>query len=262
MAVCAHDFTFNGKALSSFDTEYLLIDIDETEDSPGISRAFQQSTLTNDNSVVYFYDAIGSALLEFDITICRKDGDNLTPANSKELSDWLMGQVIPREAYFTSCQGESAVYDDTRFIGGFTNSTYAQTGSNRRFAMTFHFTNISPFGFTAETTYNVPGAIVNSGSVTGEPVYPVITIVPDGTGTVTINNTDDPSVGAFSIEVTDGTTVIVNDRNLLTSGGQLYSFENLNTFYWPALVDGENHIEVTGPAMVTMTTRFYKNLGA
>lgn len=261
MAVCAQDFTYNGKALSSFDTEYLLIDIDETEDSPGISRAFQQSALTNDNSVVYFYDAIGSSLIEFDITICRKDGADLTPANSKELSDWLMGEVIPREAFFTSCQGESAVYDDTYYIGGFTNSTYAQVGSNRRFAMTFHFTNISPFGFTAEETYVVPGTIVNSGSRTGEPIYPLITIVPSRTGTVTINNTDDPSVGAFSIEVHEGTTVIVNDRNLLTSGGLLYSFDNLNNFYWPALVDGENHIEVTGDATVTMTTRFYKNLG-
>ena len=261
MGVCAQDFTFNNKALSSFATAYALVDIDETDSSPGISRAFQQSSLTNDNSVVYFYDAIGSSLLEFDITVCRYDGEDLTPANCKELSDWLMGQVVPREAYFTACSGESAIYDGTYFVGGFTSSSYTQAGTSRRFAMTFHFCNISPFGFTAETTYSVPGTITNSGSVTGEPIYPVVTIVPSGTGTVTINNTDDTSVGAFSIEVEDGTTVIINDRNLFTSGGQLYSFENLNNFYWPALVDGENHIEVTGDATVTMTTRFYKNLG-
>ena len=261
MAVCAQDFTFNNKALSSFTTEYALVDFDETDSSPGITRAFQQSALTNDNSVVYFYDAIGSSLIEFDITICRMDGDDLTPEDSKELSDWLIGEVIPREAFFTSCDVDSAVYDNTYFIGGFTSSSYTQAGSARRFGMTFHFVNISPYGFTAEETFNVPGVIPNTGSRTGEVVYPVITIVPSATGIVTINNTDDTSVDAFSINMTSGTTVIVNDRNLFKTNGDLYSFENLNNFNWPALLDGDNHIVTTGDATVTMTTRFYKNLG-
>ena len=47
----------------------LITDFDETEDSPGISRSIQQSAITNDNSVVYFYDIIGTSLIEFDVTI-------------------------------------------------------------------------------------------------------------------------------------------------------------------------------------------------
>lgn len=261
MAVSARDFTFNGKALSSFSTEYVLADFDETDSGVGVSRIFQQSNMTNDNSVVYFYDAVGSALLEFDISVCRLDGEDLTPANCKELSDWLMGEVVPRVCYFTGCDSESAVYDDTEFIGGFTTSNYTQIGTSRRIAMTFHFTNISAFGFTPEYTFAVPATITNPGSKTGEPVYPVITITPTGTGTVTINNTDDTSVGAFSIGVQKGTKVIIDDRNLYEEDGDLYDFDNLNNFYWPALVDGTNHITVSGPATVTMKTRFYKNLG-
>ena len=264
MAVFAKDFTFNNIALSSFSAEYCLVDFDDEDNSTALSRSFQQSSITNDNSVVYFYDAIGSALLEFDITICRKDDKDLTPANAKELSDWLMGEHIPRVAYFTSCDDEHAVYDDTDFIGGFTQSSYTQRGTTQKMGMTFHFQNISPYGFTKEvsvTTSEGTVTLENTGSRTGELIWPTITINPTAAGKVHINNLSDPSVGSFIINMKSDTPVIIEDRNVFTANGELYSFDNLDNFNWPALVDGENEILIYGAATVTITARFYKNLG-
>lgn len=278
MSIIAENFYYNGKMLSYFSTEYMIVDIDNLSRLPISSRTMQTSMLTNDSPLTYFYGTVGSNVITFDITICRKDEKYLTVNNCKELSDWLLSVSYPKQLNFTLCN--YGVLQDTVFIGMFTASSYIQSGNERKQAMVFTFQNISPYGFTQIQRFgmdeNYPyNMIVSSGSKTGEVIYPTIAINPRATGTVTINNIDDTSVGPFSIEVEAGIPIIVEDRNLYTATAEYdsvdkrtyyykngpYSFSHLNNFNWLGILDSiNNNIEMTGSADVVLSMRFYKNL--
>ena len=66
----------------------------------------------------------------------------------------------------------------------------------------------------------------------------------------------------LSINVTQGNTITIEDYNAFDSDGEPYSiskyFDNLN---WVYLYDNNNTITVTGSADVTITARFFKNVG-
>ena len=133
----------------------------------------------------------------------------------------------------------------------------------------FDFENISPYGFTEEVGVTIKSSgssgktatFLNIGDAIGLKILPKITITPKATGTVTISNTAD-SREPLSINVTQGKVITIEDYNAFDSDGKPYSiskyFNNLN---WVYLYDINNAIAVVGSADVTITARFFKNVG-
>ena len=264
MSIIARNFTFNGVALNDFDDKYMLVDLDNQDRGNAFSRQLQTSMITNDSPITHYYGSTASNVITFDIAICRRDWEFLTVEDCNQLSNWLMGDPIPKECHFDSCN--VAVFNNTYFIGSFVSSSYLQSGLEQKYAMIFSFQNMSGYGFTPRYGYalstEVSNVVTTQGSSTGEMIYPDFVITPNETGIVTINNLTDTSMDELSLNVTSGKVIKVSDRNLLNDDDTLCDMRtHLNTYNWPCLLNGRNEIYVTGNAVIQMYVRYFVNLG-
>ena len=261
--IYAQDFTYDGIALSSISTDYIVAGFDDYEGEANIlSRSVNRSDITYDQPLTYDYGAVDSDVYTFELTILKKSGEGLTKSNVRDLVGWLMSPVVPKWLTFDGCGGE--VYDGLCYMGRFTSVVYAGSSGSVKYGLTFKFESISPYAFSVEHTYvaqpNTTITINNTGTAVGKTILPKITIEPTATGIVTINNLDD-DIEAFSIDVTANQTVIVENHYCKLANGSIYPFTNLNNYNWVTIKDGENRIVVTGDATVTFQMRFFEAIG-
>lgn len=275
--VQAKDFTFNNISLSdiipnadlvTFDTMPSDTDVDVFNGKVNKSDIHYNSPITN------FYSLVPKENLEFSIVISKRDGDYLTQDEVSALVGWLTAPHEPVECYFTPYDDNDywnthIVHSGVFYIGVFHSWGYSEMGQVGKMGIRFDFENISPYGFTEEVGVTIKSSgssgktatFLNIGDAIGLKILPKITITPKATGTVTISNTAD-SREPLSINVTQGKVITIEDYNAFDSDGKPYSiskyFNNLN---WVYLYDINNAITVIGSADVTITARFFKNVG-
>lgn len=269
MILHAKDFTYNGTSLSDINEDFIVISFGDgghNSDVELLTRTVNRSPVSYDQPITFDYGAVDSDVFTFTLTICHKDGGDITRAEAKELISWLMSPVVPQWLSIEGCGNE--VYEDIFYKGRFVHAGYEDISDARKIGMTFNFENIAPYGFTKEYTYQFPtssgsmsGDIENLGTAVGKTVLPEIRITPNASGRVTINNTADSSVGALSINVTNGQPVILRNYACYLTDGSLYDLDKMDNFNWVVLKDGINTITITGDCTVTMKVRYFEALG-
>jgi hypothetical protein len=257
----AQDFNYDGTSLSSINSDFIVVAFEVNDPDPAHQRTINQSGITNDNYVKHYYGHIADTALSFDITIARCSEDHISKSDAQTLSDWLFAHSDPRVLYLVPRNGDHVMYENTDFIGSFTSMQF--NGDHN--ALTFHFENISGYAFTKPQTYTIATldnngvyTITPNGSKTGEVVYPTILVRPNATGTlsITMRGTDQ-----FLVDMTDGVNFYIRDCGLYREDGSLYSFDNLHSFNWPYLIDGENVWTFTGDATLEVTARYLITTG-
>jgi hypothetical protein len=273
MAVQAKDFTFDGVSLSSIGADFVLVTMDSSPteiDVDYFNEQVNRSDFNYDVPVTHFYNKYGSDVLKFEITIAHDSGKPLTAEDIIKLNKWLLAPKTPKVAYFTPYDdcGDYSMYKDVDYIGVFVGSKYSSIGQVGKIAVTYSFENISHYAFSKQEVYNMSprqsndaSVVITGGGSSGEYSYPEIIITPNSNCIVTIKN-NDVDQDAFSITVQSGVEIIISDFNIRTTNeGALYSFDNVNNLYFPFLIDGENHLTITGDADVTFKVRFCVNIG-
>lgn len=272
MSIFAKDFTFNGTSLSEKNDYYALVSFDSDFNTSTIfSRSISKGKLTYDRVITNNYAALDSDVIKFDLTICKaceEAGKGFTQNEVRELIGWLTSPTEPKELYFTGIDGDE-VYVNAHYFGRFVKGEYVEQGNADKQAVTFYFENTSAYAFTKEYEYEIISTnssngvleIVNTGSSVSIPIVPRILIAPTETGIVTINNTNDSSMEAFSLNVTTGKNIIIENNNLFNEDGSLMDYSQCNNLNMPILLDGSNTISVTGAAVVTIKARYLINLG-
>ena len=260
--VFATDFTYDDISLSSFG-EYIVAGFDDAGgDESLLSRSVNRSDITYDQPLTYDYGCVDEDVYSFELTILKRSGEGFTQGEVRNLVGWLASPVTPRWLTFAGCTDE--IYDEVYYKGRFVAANYEGGTSSNKAGITFTFENVSPYAFTQEYKYTIDGGktlvINNLGTKVGKTVLPKITIVPSGTGIVTIDNTDD-NTDPFSIFVVGNQNVIVEDHNCMLENGDIYPFSNLNNYNWVTLKDGINHITVTGDCKIIIQVRFYEAIG-
>lgn len=259
MAIYGSDFTYDGTSLSSIDDDYILVSFEENDSETMYKRTINQSNITNDNYIKYYYGHMADQPITLKLTISRCE-DALTKQDAKVLTDWLFANSDPRVLFVTPRTGDFGVFENVDFIGAFTTMNYEANHN----AISFTFENISGYAFTKPQTFTIDTGeessltITNSGSQAGEVIYPEISVEPNETGTLAIAV---GGVSTFSVQMTEGEPFVIRDRNMYKPNGTLYSFENLNNFNWPYLNNGDNVWSFTGDANITVTTRFLVTTG-
>lgn len=262
MTIFGRDFTYDGVTLSSINDDYALVSIGTNDnDDVMYERAINSSNITDDNYIKHYYGHMADPVLEFDVTITRCSELPMTKADAKVLTDWLFAYSEPKVLSVEPRPGEFGAAEDIEFIGAFTSMHYEAGYS----AITFHFENISAYAFTRIHTYNIDTGlsplytIENTGSKTGELIFPKITVNPQQSGALRITI---GGLSTFSVVVTNGINFIIEDRNMYRPGGALYSFDNLNNFNWPYLTDGINVCTFGGARCnLIIETRFLVTTG-
>lgn len=271
MAVFANDFTFNGISLSSISQSYALVSFDNGSDSSAImNRSVERSEITYDRVLTDDYGAVDSNVMQFDITICNacdRTGESFTKDEIKKIIGWLTSPVEPKLLYFTGDGTE--IYTGLQFIGRFTKAEYVGRGGNYKDGIKAYFENVSPYAFTEEQTYTINSYsdsngvldITNTGTATGKIVIPKITISVLDSGKITVNNTSDTSMDAFSFTGTQGDVITINNYNLFKADGTLFDFDKCDNLNFPVMLDGVNTFSVTGHCTVTITVRYFEDIG-
>ena len=275
--VQAKDFTFNNISLSDIIPNADLVTFDTMPSDTNVeifNGKVNKSDIHYNSPITNFYSLVPKNNLEFSIVISKNDGDYLTQDEISALVSWLTAPHEPVECYFTPYNDNDywnthIVHSGVFYIGVFHSWGYSEMGQVGKMGIRFDFENISPYGFTEEVSVIIRSSgtdsqtipFLNIGDAVGLKVLPKITITPTATGTVTIANTVD-SREPLSINVTQGKTITIEDYNAFDNDDELYSiskyFNNLN---WIYLYDNNNMISVTGSADVTITARFFKNVG-
>lgn len=259
MNIYGQDLIYNGTALSSLDTDFLLASLGDDTSDAMYERSISGGAITNDNYIKHYYGHIADDVLEFDVTITRCSG-RLTKADAKMLTDWFFAYSEPKVLEVVPRDGDFGVHENVEFIGAFVSMNY----DGEHDMITFHFENISAYAFTKVQTYTIDTSetlsytITNIGSKTGEIVYPKITVTPAESGVLRITM---GGTTTFSVQMTDNTPFIIDDRNMYLQDGSLYSFDNINNFNWPYLKDGENVWTFSGNAALTVETRYLVTTG-
>lgn len=260
MAIYGADFVYNGTSLKSIDEDYMLASFDQSE-NVAHQRRINSSEITNDNYIQHYYGHVADTPLEFDLTITRCQ-EEITQEDAKKLSDWLFATSEPKVMYLVPGADDNAMYRGTDFIGAFTEMRYAEGNT----AVTFHFMNISGYAFSKLQSIEVDMReadtieIPMNGSMAGEIIYPVVRIAPVSSGTLDIIMQGGDT---FSVDIQNGNNFVINDRNLFYEDGSLCSFDNLNNFNWPYLLNGNNvwTLSGSGVAIVTVETRHLVTTG-
>lgn len=260
--VYAIDFTYNDIPLYSFG-EYIVAGFDEAGgDEAILSRSVNRSDITYDQPLAYDYGCVDEGVYSLELTIMKKSGEEFTQGEVRNLVGWLMSPTTPQWLNFTGCSTQ--IYDELYYLGRFVSANYSGGTSSQKIGVTFTFESTSPYGFTREYKYTIKNnrrlIINNPGTKVGKTILPRIEIIPTATGIVTIDNADD-NIAPFSINVTNGEMVIVENHYCRKENGLLYPITNLNNYNWVTIKDGVNHIDVTGSATVIIKVRFYEALG-
>lgn len=255
MSVFAGDFTYDGTALSSLSGGYMVVALDVGREAAH-QRTINHSEITNDNYVQHYYGHVADTPLKLSVTITKSaDDEQFTRTDANAIADWLFHYSEPKVLYFTPCESDNVMYEDTDFIGAFTAMEYMDGNDG----VTLNFECISGYAFskvqttTVDTSVNDAVTITSGGNMAGEIVYPVVRVHPLASGVLTIamNGADE-----FQVEMDDGVDFYISDRNMFLTDGSLYSFENLVNFNWPYLKDGDNVWTFGGAAELTIEARY------
>jgi hypothetical protein len=264
---------FNGTLLSQLDNAFILVDfsssvVDASDEM--LNGKINRSDFHHDSPITHYYDKVAGDVLKFSITISKSNGEMLTKSDVKKLTGWLLSPIEPKVCNFIPYEGaETPVYSDVDYIGNFTDFSYVEMSQFHKMGITFSFENISQYAFTKEKEYSITSTgaggasltIENSGTATGELVYPVIEVNPNADGVISIQNMSNSNIGALEMDVYKNDSFIISDRNMIRPDGSLYGFRNLHNLNWVALVDGENTIKLTGNCNIVIKTRFFENVG-
>lgn len=272
MAKYGSKFEFNGK--SSEDYGVILASVGETNSyEMGLDRSIIRGEINKYRTQVNHLGTKYADVLLFEFTIVKNPCDNanqkdmmFTRSEIRNINAWLTGPEIPKILHF---------YDSDEYVDYFaiiSNVTDNAIG-DKIYSLTFSVTCDSPFGYselitkTISSTSSMTSTITNLSDDISNYVYPIITITPNVTGTVTIKNTTDEEQ-SISISVKKGLEITVNCKlqTFYDSIGLLdladIGLSDEFDIYIPRLLCGDNSITITGNCSATFKYRYPKKVGA
>ena len=271
MAKYGSKFEFDGKSSEDYGIVLASTGVSNSCEM-GLDRTIIRGEMNKYRSQANHLGAKYSDVLSFDFTViknpCNKNPNDLlfTRSEIRNINAWLTGPEIPKILHF---------YDSDEYVDYFaiiSNVTDNAIG-DKIYSLTFSVMCDSPFGYselitkTISSTSSTTSTITNLSDDISNCVYPIITITPNVTGTVTIKNTTDEEQ-SISISVKKGLEITVNCKlqTFYDSIGLLdladIGLSDEFDIYIPRLLCGDNSITITGNCSATFKYRYPKKVGA
>lgn len=246
MAVYCQDFTFNGKTLSSFDPDLVVVSFTDSRynsDVTVVNRSVQRSEITYDDALTYDYGVLDNDVYRFTITLANEHADYLSQDLVRKLTSWLISPTEPKWLEFTRYpnpegRAKDPVYLDVQFKGRFIRTSMDDIGGVNKVGITFEFENISPYGFTKQYAWEVDSTLETQtatlstpGTDIGKLVTPVVLIE---SHTSTQDGLIDHETGTQYIDAED--TEALNLEYNDEAEGQTISIQNLDANTAPFII--------------------------
>lgn len=273
-------FTFNGHSSTEF---HLVLAAFDTQDEMemGITRSVEHGEFAKYRSRPNHTGAVYDDVLQFDITLIKdpcyfssQKEMEFTRREVGKLNAWLTGPQYPSLFHMEDYPDDTTADEQVDYFVtvGEVSSTYL----NGVCGLTYTLYCDSPYGYSPEiintltctTALPYDDAIVNNSDELQSYEYPTLEIVPKSTGKLTWKNITDDNK-SLTIDVLQDNNIYLDCRNLVPRDdtGALITLESMGitdtgNLYWPRLCAGENHIQITGDAIITMKHREARKVGA
>ena len=261
-------FNYNGNSTNTIITacRLILASFDPVTEVVGSERTTVQGDRTITRTVTNEFGTIYSKT-NFSYALIREDGKPISENDQRTIETWLTSPKYSIPLELIDCDGNTICWYDGKFIKTSWVSTHGGWAGVR-----FEFEPATPYAYIPRTlTYNTTGnhTFTCHSDEKNEYTYPIVTVncgsattvkiksVTDDNKTMTINM---PALITVKIDcdkciLTDNTTSEVIDFDDI-------GWDDIGNIYWLRLLPGENTINITGSATVTISYNYvYKKLG-
>lgn len=255
-------FIYNGQSTETIlpSSKLMLCTFDDVDRVAGVERENIIGETTMTRPTANEYGTTSSPLL-FEYALVKKNSKPFTDEEQISVERWITSPKFSRDLNIIDCEGNIT----TTYCGKFLSTEWV-TCSGGYAGVVFSFQNNSAY---PKKHYSKDFSISGNGVINikcesdelEEYVYPVLTVTePSETATVIIKNVTDNS-NTMTIRAYDSLPMIFDclhciPRDSTTNG--IVSYEDLGwtdvgNIYWLRLLPGENTIEVTGNAEITIS---------
>lgn len=261
-------FNYNGKSTDTViqDCRLILASWDSVTEIQGSERSTVAGERTVTRTAVNEFGTIYGKTI-FSYALIREDGQPISDADQRVIETWLTSPKYSIPLELIDCEGTAICRYDGKFIKTAWIPTHGGWASVR-----FDFESATPYAYIPRTlTYSSAGnhTFTCHSDELQEYTYPIVTItassantvkiksVTDGNNTMTINM---PALITVKIDcdkciLTDNTTSEVIDFDDI-------GWDDIGNIYWLRILPGENTINITGSATVTISYNYvYKQIG-
>lgn len=252
-------FIYNGKSTKSIlSDELMLATFDDNVVIPEINRNLLASDRTILKNIQNEYGTTYDNLT-ISYGLVKKNGNKFTDDEQENIEKWLTSPKMSIDL---------EIYDDENnvieiYCGLFTNMKWQSVG-DAWIGLMFEFTCNSAYGKkyfkkSFNITSNQTLLINNPSDELEEYVYPTITLLQssDTVQNISLNNVSDNNK-AMSVQVKKNMKTIIDCQHcIIKDQVGLITYEDLGwndvgNIYWLRLLPGDNQIQVTGNASITI----------
>lgn len=276
-------FEYNDRNSTEFNLK--IVRIDNIEIPVGLGREIVKGSTNFYRKRPSYYGTSYIDDFSFDIHFikdpCKGETPSFTKDEIRRINAWLTSPSIPKKFHMYNYEEENS--EEYDYYGLFTNIEYAINDSSNwggPAAITATFTCDSSYGWVNKTqviesvndSSTIAIDVIIDSDELEEYIYPLLYIEPDnisGSGTrnfILLNKSDQNN--QLQINVSDNHSFYIDSKKMkiYDSIGLMtiddLGIEDVGSFYLPRLVNGVNHLEISGQCKVTIFWEEPRKVGA
>ena len=255
-------FIYNGKSTETIleSSKLGLASFDSLNDVVGVNRENVSGETTITRPIANEYGT-KSSVLSFEYALVKENGDTFTDEEQVIVETWLTSPKFSQDLKIIDCNGSILEIYCGKFL-----TTKWKPVCNGWAGVIFEFENNHSYpkkyySYSYEIRISEKIIVNCPSDELEEYVYPVLRVVePNETGNITIKNITDNS-NTMTIKAYDSLPIIFDCQHCIptdatTNGIVSYNdlgWNDIGNIYWLRLLPGNNEIEITGNADITIS---------
>ena len=259
MGVSGRWFVFNG-ITSEYKGVRLVSFEAESSDYSNIGYTVSRSSLNSHRQKVYAHSRTYEEVLTFRLTVAKNDFTAFSQSEKRDIIKWLSGNNTQKPLYIVDYPFE------TTHIGVTYNCICTRVEENRPhprelYGLTFHYECNAPFGYSDEKEVSFTSTHDTYTTITlnvdnddpDNPIYPMITLTPSNTQTFSFRNASIEDADPFLVKgYANDTITIDSELGIIKDAVDTFHYDSETNLLWLTLVDGVNHIVISGDCTGTI----------
>ena len=261
-------FNYKGNSTETIiqDCRLILASWDAVTEVTGSERSTVGGERTITRTAVNEFGTIYNKLT-FSYALIREDGQPISDSDQRVIETWLTSPKYSIPLELIDCNGNTLCWYDGKFIKTSWISTHGGWAS-----VQFEFEPSTPYAYFPRTlTFTSTGnhTFTCHSDEKEEYTYPVVNILAESANTVKIKSVTDNN-NTMTVQALTGLNIRIDCEKCILSDDTTHGvidfsdigWDDIGNIYWLRLLPGENTINITGSATVTISYKYvFKKLG-
>ena len=265
MSVFGKKFTFNGTSSDKYNLVMCAIDSVDITRETALNLTLNKGELNPYRDTPNLYSSQYADVLKFDMTILKCDTSLISPAEEREIIDWLTSPLSYSLLTIDDDDTSNGYHEDVEyFVKAINISEIVPQGDVT--GLTVSFECNAPYGFSPlqttafSSTSSTTISIENISDELYKDYYPTIFLKAGATGTVTFKNNKYPDQ-IMEVKVNNAQQLTIDCQNGdIDDNTGLFDYETGTNLVWLRLAHGINQITITGNCTGEFRCRYIRKV--